>query len=99
MFTGPDPFASVDDLMPQQLEGVENLRGKLPGIRRVVRTPTTQNHLAPQVAESSKAASKRNANASSSSLIAPLEKSKVTRPGDGWYVAYDAVSPGVYYGV
>lgn len=61
--------------------------------------PTTQSlsavlqHTLPpvtQVAESSKSAGKR--------VTPHLFKFKASRPGDGWYVAHNAVHPGVYYG-
>jgi len=100
MFAGPDMFAGVEGLMSQQLEEGD-LRGTTPATRLIAPVPVVPIHSLPAptplVAESSRSASKRNA---SGSLPAPLsQRLKVTRPGDGWYVAHNAALPGVYYGV
>jgi hypothetical protein len=50
---------------------------------------------ATQVAESSKSAGKRNA---SGPLPTSSRSFKISRPGDGWYVAHNAVLPGVCFG-
>lgn len=115
MFAGPDPFAGVDTLMSQQLGGnlqetapaTQHTAPPPIALKRVTSVPVTSKrvspvlltskHLAPQVAESSKMSGKRNA--SNSSSVLRMRIPKVTRPGDGWYVAHNAVSPGTYYGV
>ena len=89
MFSGPDPFSGVAGLLPQKSEG-----GSRKAVPAALKRPLSPFAL--QVAESSKTASKRNASGSS---LTPSRKSKVPRPGDGWYVAHKAVVPGVYYSV
>ena len=92
MFAGPDLFPT----MPQQLEG-RDFHGTVAADQRIAPIPVTPKHLPPQVAESSNTASKRNA--SYSSLASSVRKLKVSRPSDGWYVAFNAVLPGTYYGM
>ena len=99
MFTDPDIFSGVDGLMPQPEGGDDSCEVKS-AIQPIVPVPAVQKHfpppLAPQTAESSKSAGKRNA--SGSLPTSPLRKYKLSRPGDGWYIAHNAVLPGVYYG-
>jgi hypothetical protein len=99
MFADPDLFSGVDGLMPQ-LEGGDDSRGAKSAIRSIAPVPEVQKHfpppLTPQTAESSKSAGKRNA--SGSLPASPQRKFKLSRPGDGWYIAHNAVLPGVYYG-
>jgi len=97
MFTDLDPVSSVGVSMFRQPEKSVNPRGKVLATQSVAPVPVAPTHLAPQVAESSKAASKHPA--SGPSLILPGRKPKASRPGDGWYVAHNAALPGAYYGV
>ena len=98
MFSGPDPFAGVESLLPHKSEG--GSRRTVPVVQHITPVPAALkcplSSPAPQVAESSKTASKRNTSGSS---LTPSRRSKVPRPGDGWYVAHKAAVPGVYYGV
>ncbi|KAF9787403.1 hypothetical protein BJ322DRAFT_1107468 [Thelephora terrestris] len=105
LFAGPDPFSGVEDLMPRR-EEFDNQRVietaaksmtpvlAMPNLS-LAPGPANPSHAAPnrvgvlpkstsdEVAESSKSASSR----------------KGPRPGEGWYVAYHAVLPGIYFGV
>lgn len=104
MFAGSDPFPGGDVLIPQQ-PGRGDPCGTTPAFqraaplpvssrsvtpipvapKRITSVPAAPKHLVQQTAESSKVAAKR--------------KLKASRPGDGWYVAHNAVAPGTYYGV
>lgn len=90
MFDGPDPFPSL----VAQSTGVNLLQE--PIFQSAALTKTILPNLPPvsQVAESSKAAHSRN---DSSSILSPMRRLKIPRRG-GWYVAHNAVSPGVYCG-
>jgi hypothetical protein len=99
MFSGPDPFSGVAGLLLRKLE--EGSPHKVvPAVQSITPVPVVPKHSpsprSPQVAESSNSASKRRA---SGSLLGSLQKARASRPGDGWYVAHNAVIPGVYYGV
>lgn len=98
MFAVPDPFLGVDALVQRQREEARN---ETPAAQPTVTVQVTQIRSQPspppQVAESSKSASKRKA--VDPPLTASPQKSKMIRPGDGWYVVHTGVLPGVYYGV
>lgn len=99
MFAGPNPFPTLDGSVPQP-ERVDDSHETMPPAQPTTSVPAIQKRSQPlsipQVSEPSSSASKRNA--SGSSLSQSLRKYKVSRPGDGWYVAYNAVLPGVCYG-
>jgi hypothetical protein len=93
MFAGPDPFPQVVELMSQSQDSHETR----PTVRPVAGTSNrSKSPFTSQVAGSSKTASKRKL--SSPSHASLTQKFKISRPGDGWYVAHNAVLPGVYYG-
>ena len=104
MFANSDPFSGVESLMPRQKEERREATPAPQLTAPVQVTPTNSlSSLPPQVAESSRAASKRRAvdpplNPPQNANVTPLQKSKVTRPGEGWYVVHTGVLPGVYYG-
>ena len=93
---GPDPFSDVNALAPTPARG--ELQGT-PTVRSATPTPIVPKYLrsVPQVAESSKSALKRRAEPGLS-LVSPMRRLKIPLPGDGWYVAFNAVLPGVYCG-
>lgn len=97
MFAGSDPFSAVAGMMSQQ-EGryrtMPTTRSATPALPTLEQSGPS---FTPQVAESSKAAWKHKASGFSS--VQPLESLRLSRPGDGWYVAHNAVLPGVYYGM
>jgi hypothetical protein len=89
MFAGPDPFSKVTGMIPSPDRTGSTSQPVTP-------IPVTEPLLAPQDTEPSEVASKRVL--SSSSHAPPPPRFKLSRPGDGWYVAHNAVLPGVYYG-
>ena len=94
---GPDPFSDVNAL------AATPARGRLqetPTVRSATLTPIVPKHFrhVPQVAESSKSALKQRAD-SGSSLASPMRRLKIPPPGDGWYLVYNGVLPGVYCGL
>ena len=95
MFTGSDPFSGTTGTISRP-EGYHEATPQpvspVPIIPKRSELPRT-----PRVAESSKAASKYKP--SSLFYVSPLQNPKVCSPGDGWYVAHNAVLPGVYYGM
>lgn len=95
MFKVPDLFSGVDTLMLQRQEGGGGTTSISQPTIPVQVVLTHSQHSTP-VAESSKAASKRRAVDPPPSP--PPQKSKLVRPGDGWYVVHTGVLPGVYYG-
>lgn len=98
MFSVPDPFSGVEALMPQLAENVLEVTPAAQPIASVQVTPSrSSSPRPPQVAESSKAASKRKAVEPSPTLTP--QRHEGHRPGDGWYVVHTGVLPGVYYGV
>jgi hypothetical protein len=98
MFTTSDPFCGVGALMPRQKEEPsESISVAQPTTPVQVAAVHLQPSVQPQVAESSKAASKRRA--IDPSLTPFSDKPKVARPGDGWYVVHTGFLPGVYFGV
>ena len=93
MFNVHDPFSGVDAIMPPSNGGARKVNPVAQPATPVQGTSTRPQHFSPsQVAQSSKAAGKRRA-------ASPSQKSKIARPGDGWYVVHTGVLPGVYYGV
>ena len=99
MFTGSDPFPVPDCTTRQPERG--NVHQTMPPVQPTTSVVVVEKPprlpLVPQVAESSSSASKRSA--SGSSLVLPSRRYKVSRHNDGWYVVYNAVLPGVCYGV
>lgn len=97
MFADTNLFSGVGALIPKPTEEAPKVppTTQLPAPIQVtpVRNPSP---LPPQVAESSKAASKRRA---VDPLLAPTSQTPlVPRPGEGWYVVHAGAVPGVYYG-
>ena len=94
---GPDPFSDLNAPAPMPAQG--GLQGTLT-VQSATLTPIVPKYLwsVPQVVESSKSALKRHAK-SRSSLISPMHCLKIPLPGDGWYVAFNAVLPGIYCGL
>lgn len=98
MFAGPDPdpFSSANARIPLPAQSGSQ---EVPTIRSATLAPIISQYLrpAPQVAESSKSALKRAD--SGSTLVSPMRRLRIPPSGDGWYVASDAVLPGVYCGL
>ena len=93
---GPDPFSDANALAPTPARGELQ---ETPTVRSAIPTPIVPKYLryVPQVAESSKSALKQRAD-SGSSLVSPMRCLKIPLPGDGWYLVYNGVLPGVYCG-
>ena len=103
MFNGTDPFFNVDSLVLKQ-EEADNKQQVTPVVKPTTPSPVlpklplalhvgeSWNAASGAVAESSTSASNRNG-------FRSMYRLSVPRRGDGWYVAYHAVLPGVYCGV
>ena len=96
MFTGLDPFSGVANFVPPPVGG--NDLQEIPAVQATTPTQIASHNLppAPQVAASPKSAIKRND--PGPSLVLPACRLKNPQPGDGWYIVYKGVLPGVYYG-
>jgi len=95
MFAGSDPFSGTTGTISRP-EGCHEVTPQ-PVSPVPIIPKRSELLLMPRVAESSKAASKYKP--SSLSYVSPLQNPKVCHPGNGWYVAHNAVLPGVYYGM
>jgi hypothetical protein len=96
MFKDRDPFdAIVGGLMPR--------RGEDSSTDSPVSTqePTPQPVAGPSYSRSSRSAVRAPDPKTSTSTLSPRQVTKTARriPNQGWFVAWHAVIPGVYYGV
>jgi len=89
-----DPFSAVDELMPQQ--GGDIFTDPAASIP----TPTRQPIAGSSTHQSPQSVGKINFGAPSSVSSSRRAMKAASRiHGQGWFVAFNAVLPGVYYGV